>query len=186
MPSSKSNDKDFSDTKYLTKKEKAYRRKLYKRPPKNKKASIIYHSQTPQPNYSEFKKPEFIEIPNGRQYKIARGKDAQIFIDNGTISNPAPKTFSLDTKFNYGNQVLWIRIPINTKKKVLFPNPGRDTLTLYHINTQVICNCSVEKEFNKPRAATGYVIVKGFTSNGQVADPSEYEYLITDKQQKKK
>jgi len=157
--------------------------KRFKRPPKNLKASSIYHAKTPQPNYSQFGKARFVDT-FGREYKIGKGKIVDNLIESGEMIFSKFDDPPLDKTVGWGTQVCWIRIPITLRGTVQMPEPENEEITLYHPHTQVLIKATTGGMFNYPRAKTGYVILKNFTSFGQVPDPSKFSYL-TDKEQKK-
>ena len=164
------------DKHIFTNKEKKERRQRFKRPPKDIKASKKYEAKTPHPNYWEFGRPQFVDM-QGRYHRIADRKVVDKFVDSGTLIYPAPDELSLQKKEFWGTQVLFTKIP-RKSKGVKFPEPGVDSLTLIHVDTQVIVQCFVDKAFYVPRAKTGHLIVKDFISSGQAPDPSLYKNLL--------
>lgn len=157
---------NFSEKSSLFGNEK--RKSRFKKINGNSNERFNYMIKTPNPNYSEFV-PDFIDS-DGREYSISNSKQVHGFdIDNDILNAELLSTTDFQS---WGNQILWIRIPIKYHNVTTFPNPSNEELYLLHLNTQISASCKTSKVFHLPRSATGYVIVKNFTTNGQIVDPS--------------
>lgn len=164
------------DKSHFTESEKKQKRKKFKRIPKDIEKSEQYKAKTPHPNYSKFGTPSYVDM-KGRLYKIADRKFIEKIFENDSLIYPVPKDLPLQGKEFWGTQILFVKIP-KKAKGVNFPEPGVDSLQLIHIDTQVIAKCLVEKAYYYPRAKTGHLVVKHFTSLGQSPDPSLYKGLL--------
>lgn len=160
----------------FTREEEKERRHRFKRPAKDIKASQKYKAKTPHPNYWEFGRPQFVDL-QGRYYRIAGKKFIEKYIDSSLEIYPAPDNLSLQHSEYLGTQVLFMKID-KKLKDVKAPEPDVDSLEMIHVDSQVIVTCSVYAAYVYPRAKTGHLIVKNFTSFGQASDPSLYKDLI--------
>lgn len=122
-----------------------------------------YHARTPQPNYSEFGKAEFVDA-HGRHYKIPPTDEQVLRLLAGTD----PRTTS--------TRILWIRLPIRKGGSHMESPRQGDRLRLYQLRSQREATCLVEQNFMGPRAATGYLRVTSFVvSVNPSVNPSEWK-----------
>ena len=149
----------------------------YKKRPENMKQSRNYHARNPGPNYSQFKKPEYVDT-KGREYKLASGPVVDRLVRSGTVTNPEFSEPDLRNEQQLGTQVFWIRIPIYLRGTVPFPDPEDEGISLFHVATQVSAGGFTNGVFLEGKNKTGYVILNRFETYGQVADPSQYSHLV--------
>ena len=160
----------FLNENELTEKQRKIKRKQYKRKNKSEKSHNTYLSANPQPSYSNFHKPDYIDT-TGREYKYA---------SENHVFNPDT---TLDAREWPGEYKFWIRLPIWQRKSIGFPEAEGEQITFYHPKLQVTATGITDGVFHSPKGATGYVILKNFKTLGPLVDPKEYEYLV-DKQMK--
>ena len=151
--------------------------KRYKKRNKDEKKPRKYYARNPQPNYSNFKKPQYVDM-KGREYKLASGEIVEQYTSAGDISHPEFEQPPLRDSFSWGTQIFWIRIPIDSRDNVHFPQPQEGRITLYHIRSQVLCTGITDGVYYGPKKKTGFVVLRKFTSYGQVPDPSPYSHLV--------
>jgi len=149
---------------------------------KRKKSNIQsprMHLKYPNPNYTTFGRPEYLDSM-GREYSLTKGDLRKKYIDDRIITD---ETYEKPSQFideEIGSLVLNIRIPIRTRNTVQNPSAflGGDSIDLIHIETQIICTCSVDSIFMSGRRKTGYLIVKNFRTFGKTPMPHLYkDYL---------
>ncbi len=151
--------------------------KRYKKRAKNEEKSLAYHARNPGPNYSQFKRPEYVDM-KGREYKLASGSTMGNLIRSGVISHPEFGEPDLRDEQQLGTQMFWIRIPIHLRGTVPRPNPEGENISLFHIKKQVLAGGFTNGVFFEGKNKTGYVMLDNFTTYGQVADPSPYAHLV--------
>lgn len=170
---------------YYTKEERATRKK-YRKVNQDEEEVKEYRARNPQPNYSNFKRPQYVDM-SGREYKLATGDLVEQYINTGRISHPEFEQPPLSGESSWGTQLFWIRIPIYLRGNVEFPQAEGGVVTLYHEQSQVLCTGITDGVYYGQRRKTGYIVLSKFTSHGQVADPSLYAHLIDeDKKIKRK
>lgn len=143
-----------------------------------------YAAKTPEPNYSEFnkllkRKNVYVDLL-GREYILASGAMRDKFVGQGIITSPdfrEPDPTSIES---VGSLVFWIRIPIKLRGHTPFPEPSGEKLTLYYPKDQILCRAITDGVFySGPKKKTGYVVLREFKTFGQVANPEEYELVIS-------
>lgn len=140
---------------------------------------IKERKKNPQPNYSNFGKPEYID-DLGREYKLATGTVKQSLVETGedTAQNfEKPELYSEDY---IGTKAFFMRIPIDTRDQVPIPDAGFGTspLQLFDIKTQVVCEGTIDSVFFHKRRKTGYMVMRDFATLGKSSDPSAWQQVI--------
>lgn len=122
-----------------------------------------YEAKHPEPNYSEFKRPEFVDL-KGRQYRLAKkGVDARA------------------SNLQGADIVLHVRLPIRRGgSRMELPQPDEDLLML-QLRTQRLTTARVVETYFSPRAATGRVSVEALLIGNPVADPSLWKHVMPGK-----
>lgn len=160
----------------------AKRSPAYKKRPKDEERSAQYNAKTPEPNYSEFGKigVQYVDM-KGREYILARGSETvRQYVESGDITVPDFNEPDRQFTENVGTQLLWIRIPIHLRGTVEFPDSNREALTLYFVRDQVLCTGQTDGVFvSGPKKKTGFVVLRNFSTHGQVSDPSKYGHLVS-------
>ena len=122
-----------------------------------------YHARTPQPNYSEFEGTQYVDRPEGRQYRIPRTTSKIVDMLGGTD----PRTTR--------DRIMWVRLPIRRGGATIQPPQIGDRLQLYQLRTQRRAQCVVDETYFGPKAATGYIRVGQFTlAPNPAVDPSQW------------
>lgn len=138
-----------------------------------------YRSRNPQPNYSNFGKPEYVDSL-GREYKLADRESTDRLLgnlDGNTSDLFDSNSHSLYSSEDKGSCVLWVRIPIRTKNTVEFPDSqSGERLDLLQVNNMVEASAVVEKCFYGSKKKTGYIVVSALKTRGQ-ADPSKWKHI---------
>lgn len=164
-------------------------KKPYEQKPVDIEKSKEYEAKTPEPNYSEFGKMgvEYIDL-KGREYILAKeGTLVNTYKSKGLIQTRTFFEPNRNRREIIGTQIFWVRIPIDLRGTVEFPQPDGEHLNLYFIRDQVICIGKTNGVFvSGPKKKTGFMILNNFTTFGQVADPSKYAHLFSKKQKLKK
>lgn len=173
----------IDETEHLSSKKKKEIKKPYKKINKSYKSFLSYKSKNPQPNYTKFGLPQFVD-EHGREYKICTNIEfSNQLIDYNFFSRPKnyPKRrdISESKKQFWGNQVFWMRVRKGDLYTIGFPQLD-ERLTFYDPKTQVIATGKISFLHRYERSATGYTVLKDFCTYGSTNDPSQFEYL-TDK-----
>lgn len=153
---------------------------------KNVKVNIKNLMKNPAPNYIEFDKPEYIDT-SGIEYKLASGAIKESYQSRGEITNPDFKEPDDFDKRYIGTQVFWIRMPIKNRGNTEYPNPlgSGQSIRMYHIEKQILCEASVDSVFVGNKRKTGYVVLRDFRTLSQPNDPKEYLSIVNKKYTKK-
>lgn len=149
---------------------------------RGKQPSMRYAKETPWPTYSQWGKPQWVDINSGIQYRMADGKDWAQMVHQGVVSKPnwhpdnVPKNNKkTEQEFSSGNQLLYLRFPRGgrTIDGMAFPNP-REKVTLLYIKTGEVWQAKVEMTEGRDdrKAATGNVLVESLEKKG-VANPEQ-------------
>lgn len=149
------------------------KKSMWKSPPS-------YWAKYPQPNYSAFKTPDFVD-QLGREYKkpVKDHRLPESLRESGKISANEVET-PLYSELDNGRTLFWIRIPIRLRDNVGFPSvsPFGETIRMLDVDKYVELVGKVEECYYGPGRKTGYVIVSGLKSLGQV-DPDKWKSLVS-------
>ncbi len=161
----------------LTRREQRKVDKRFAPPPENMARSQEYRAKNPQPSYSKFKEPDFID-QYGREYAVAKGDFVEQQRERGvdiTDGFAAPSTTSDQA---WGGQLLWFRMPIALRHTVGLPDAHEGAVKLFNVRNQVVATGVIDEAFVYPRRRTGYVVLRNVSSSGQAADPSLWTPLL--------
>ncbi len=163
----------------------------------------LYEFKNPQPNYSNFGLPEWID-QNDIEYKLAElniiEKNGSIktnellnnYIERGLIQYQLDnekhiKDFDIIKKLknlNNGKQLFWLRIPIYLKSNSDFPSLN-DSISLYNPFNQFTAKGKIEEIYvSSPRQKTAYCLMNSFTILGQSQNPEFWEINFVDKKER--
>lgn len=146
-------------------------------PPKDMARSQEYRAKNPQPNYSKFSEPDFID-QYGREYKVAKGDFVEQQRERGVDIADGFATPSTTADQAWDAQLLWFRMPIPLRHTVGLPDAREGAIKLYNVRNQVVAAGVIDEAFVYPRRRTGYVVLRNVSSSGQVADPSVWTPLL--------
>lgn len=154
----------------------------------DRERSERYAAQTPEPNYSEFGElgVEYIDL-SGREYRLARGPLVRQYVQAGVVRDAEFTEPDRELRNQHlGTQVFWIRIPIHLRGSVGFPGAQGEHLELYFARDQVLCRGTTDGVYvSGPRKKTATIVLRDFTTFGQLADPSRFEQLVTQPRRQK-
>ena len=127
---------------------------------RGKRPSMRYAQRTPWPTYSQWGRPQWVDVNTGVQYRKADGSDWALLVSAGVITKP---DWNLETTKS-GPQLLYLRFPKGgrTVGGMAFPTEN-DTLELLQLDTGALWRAKVHSTEGSERrtAATGNVRVVG-------------------------
>ncbi len=152
-----------------------------RRPVQDRERSERYAAQTPEPNYSQFGQlgVQYVDF-SGREYRLASGPIVRQYARAGAVRDVEfLEPDRQARKLHFGTQVFWVRIPIYLRGTVGFPDAQGEHLELYFTRDQVLCKGTTDGVYvSGPRKKTGTIVLRDFTTFGQLADPSRFEQLV--------
>lgn len=105
--------------------------------------SLDYASKTPFPTYSQFRKPQMIDLQS-RQYRWADGSDYEGFKErNGSNVASNLEDISLDKMSSSKDALLYLRFTKNTRQRIGFPEVGSD-ITFFDLKKKILFTGRVE------------------------------------------
>lgn len=146
-----------------------------------------YWAKNPQPNYSNFGTPDFVDRL-GREYRLPKksNKMRKELEESGQIrKRPDSEDQQLGTGEDLGKQLLWIKIPIWLRNSVGFPSTDGKKLRILDTKSYTEMSMRVDSCFYGSNRKTGYLQVDKLKSMGS-ADPKEWQDIIRRSKREKK
>lgn len=131
----------------------------------------------PQPSYSDFGTPHYVDS-KGREYVIAKGRGSTFEEGEETLHVKKLTNPDMYNSQFHGDSVMWVKIPKNLEKDVLFPDAqDREELRLINVANNVEATAVVDSCFYGRQRKTGYATLSNFKTLGQ-ARPEEWKHII--------